>query len=369
MHLFKISSEYTSIFFSLLFLISMAGCGKKREQSKAVFTEITESVYASARIKAENQYSLYPTMNGTLKSVFVEAGDTVAAGKELFKLDDLTSGLTAENARLALQLSEENGRKGSDKIRELEINLNLAQEKYRLDADLLKRQKNLWAQGVGSKADLDQKTLAFDNSKSNLESAKSRLQQIKTQLRNDVEKARINYRISQKQNRDYLVRSIREGRVFDVLKKEGEIVSPQTPLAVMGDIGSYLIEMEVDQTDITRIRNGQRVALTMDSYKGQVFEASVSKIYPIMDERSRTFKVEALFKENPPSLYPNLTAEANIIIVEKPKALTIPRNYLVDGKYVLVGKDEKKEIRIGLKDYRKVEILSGIDTSTVIYKP
>lgn len=355
--------------FLILSVILVTGCGKKREKTKPRLTDISESVYASARIKAQDQYTIFPSMNGTLKEVMVEAGDTVAENQDLFSLDDLASKLNSENARLALQLAEENAQKGSGKRKELEIALNLAKEKYKLDSDLLKRQRNLWSQGVGSKAELDQKELAAENSKSNLESARSRLEQINTQLANDLQKARNNFQISQKQKGDFVIRSVHKGRVFDVLKKTGEVVSPQTPLAVIGDAGSFVIEMEVDQTDITRIQHGQLVTLTMDSYRNQVFEATVTKIYPIMDERSRTFKVEALFKKTPPALYPNLTAEANIIILQKVKSLTIPRNYLVDGKFVLVGKDDKKEVTTGLKDYQKVEILSGIDSSTVLFKP
>jgi hypothetical protein len=44
----------------------------------------------------------------------------------------------------------------------------------------------------------------------------------------------------------------------------------------------------------------------------------------------------------PVKLYPNLTAEANIIIQTKENTITIPRSYLVDNDYVIVNNDEKK---------------------------
>ena len=345
------------------------GCGKKTELTKAKMGVITESVYASARIKAENQYVIFPSLNGSLSKVYVKAGDTIVSGQLLFEIDNETSSLNSENARLALELSEENAKKGSEKIKELEINLKLAKEKYELDLDLLKRQKNLWAQGVGSQTELDQKTMALDNSKSNLESAGSKLNQVKIQLDNELKKARNNYRISNKQRKDFLIRSVRQGRVFDVYKKEGEIVSPQIPLALIGDADQFIIEMEVDQTDINRVKIGQKIAISMDSYKGQIFEALVSKIYPIMEERSRTFKVEALFVKKPVSLFPNLTAEANIIILEKENAITIPRGYLIENKYVKLEDNTMKEVKTGLSDYQKVEIVSGLDTNTAIFKP
>jgi len=88
-----------------------------------------------------------------------------------------------------------------------------------------------------------------------------------------------------------------------------------------------------------------------------------------VNERSRTFKIEAHFVRPPEKLYPNLTAEANIIIQIKKNAITIPKAYLIQGKYVLVNKDEKREVKTGLSDYQKVEILSGLTAEETIYKP
>jgi len=353
----------------LFSILIFSACGKKAEQTKAKVSNLTESVYASGRIKALDQYSIFPNVSGIIKKVYVEAGDSVGANQVLVEMDDLTSELSTENAKLALELSQENAKKGSEKLKELEIGLKLSADKLELDADLYKKQKSLWAQGVGSESELDQRKLALDNSKSNVQTAKSKLQQLKTVLQNELERSRNNFKISRKQKNDFVIKSLFKGRVFDVLKKEGELASTQTPLAILGKGDQFLIELEVDQTDIVRIKPGQKVYLGMDSYKGKVFEAKISKIYPIMDEQSRTFKVEAKFIALPPSLFPNLTAEANIIILEKKNALTIPLSYLVEGKYVMLGKEEKREVKPGLRDYQKVEILSGIDSTTVLYKP
>ena len=88
-----------------------------------------------------------------------------------------------------------------------------------------------------------------------------------------------------------------------------------------------------------------------------------------MDLRSRTFKIEAHFTKSPPKLYPNLTAEANIIIREKKNTLTIPKSYLVNDSYVLVGKNEKRKVSVGISDYYQVEITAGLSKDDLIYKP
>ena len=56
-------------------------------------------------------------------------------------------------------------------------------------------------------------------------------------------------------------------------------------------------------------------------------------------------------------------------IRRKEDALTIPAAYVVEGKYVLTGPDERTPVTIGVKDMEKVEVLEGIDASTQLYKP
>ncbi|MEO6285353.1 MAG: efflux RND transporter periplasmic adaptor subunit, partial [Dyadobacter sp.] len=147
------------------------------------------------------------------------------------------------------------------------------------------------------------------------------------------------------------------------------MVNTLNPVALVGDANDFLLELQIDEYDITRIKVGQKMLLTMDSYKGQIFQAVVSKVIPVMNERSKSFTVEAGFIKPPAVLYPNLTCEANIVIREKEKALTIPRNYLMPGDYVLLENNKKRKIVIGLKDYQKVEIISGLQGSDVIIMP
>ncbi|MGE5519183.1 MAG: efflux RND transporter periplasmic adaptor subunit, partial [Candidatus Dadabacteria bacterium] len=140
-------------------------------------------------------------------------------------------------------------------------------------------------------------------------------------------------------------------------------------IAIIGASNQYLLELEVDEYDIVKIQLGQKVLVNMDAYKGQSFEASISKVNPIMNERSRSFTVEAIFTNPPPELYPNLTAEANILIQSKKNAITIPRAYLVQDSFVLLQNNEKRKVVTGLKDYQKVEIIKGLSRDDVIVKP
>jgi HlyD family secretion protein len=354
---------------SFSILASLISCKDKKESTQVTSSDITESVYASGKIKAIDQYYVYSTVNGVLQNIIVNVGDKISKGQTLLEIDNVTSELNTESARIALDLSAENNRKGSDKLEEIELNVNMALEKLQLDSSLYFRQKKLWNQNIGTKVDFEQKQLAYNNSIVNYQTAQKRLSLLKTQLQNDFKRANVNYNINQKLFSDYSIKSAIDGKVYDILKDRGELVTPQTPLAVIGKADTFLLELAVDENDIIKINIGQKALVTMDSYKNEVFEAIVDKIYPIMNERSRTFIVEAHFVNSPNKLFPNLSAEANIIIQTKKNIITIPNNYIVDGKYVLVNSTEKREVKIGLKDYQKTEILEGLIENETIYKP
>ena len=111
------------------------------------------------------------------------------------------------------------------------------------------------------------------------------------------------------------------------------------------------------------------VLVSLDSYKGNVFEAKVTKINPLMNERSKTFLVEAEFVNKPEILYPNITFEGNVVLRNKNNALLIPRNYLINDSLVVNSNGENIKVKIGLKDYKNVEIIQGLNKDDELVMP
>ena len=342
---------------------------KDSEKIQPTIGNITESVYASGVIKAENQYTVFSTVSGVLQHTNVSVGQSITNDQSLFQIDSDKATLTTENARLAYQLSQENSRYIQDKISDMETKVQAAKDKLALDQSVYNRNKNIKQYNVISEVEYEKVELAYKNSKSNYDSALKQLSQLKAQLQNDQSRNNNNLKISEKSQGDYTIKSASSGTVFDILVKDGTLVTPQTPLAIIGKKNAYLLELDVDENDMVRLNLGQKVVVTLDSYKGKVYDAVVDKIYPIMNERSRTFKIEAHFIIAPPKLYPNLTAEANIIIQTKKEVITIPKSYLVQDTFVLVNKDEKRKVKIGLSDYQNVEILEGLKSTESVYRP
>ena len=351
------------ICFTALFL----SCNKKEETTHVMIQNITESVYASGKIKSKDQYDVFAQVGGVIQQVHVDDGDMVQKGDSLVTLINETTKLNTDNASIAASFQSVDANR--DKLNEALVNINLGKEKVENDSLLLIRQRNLWTNDIGSHNDLKQRELAVKNSISAYETAKLRYSQLKKQLQFSELQSQKVLQISSRTAGDYVVRSNQDGRVYNISKKPGEVINSQQPFAVIGNADNFILELQVDEYDISKICLGQKTIVSMDSYKGQVFEGTVTKIDPIMNDRTRSITIEAMFTKQPPQLLPNLTAEANILISQKEKALTIPRNYLVDETYVLLENGEKRKITTGLKDYQRVEVMDGLSASDIIKKP
>ena len=340
----------------MLFL--MVGCGSKTETIRPKTQNISSSVYASGTIKSKSQYQAVPLVAGIIQEIFVDDGDLVKKGQLLFKIDNKAQLINEENA--ALSASYYDLGSNQDKLEDARNSIQLAREKLKTDSLLYVRQLNLFNQNVISKVELEQKELAYQSSQNALSNALIRYNDLKRQINFSAKQAKNNLALSSKSASDFEIRSDIDGRVYSVLIEKGDLVGPQVPLAVLGSADNFILEMQVDEYDIAKVNLNQRVLITMDSYKGQVFEAKVTKINPLMNERSKTFIVEATFTKAPQRVFPNTSFEANIVLESKKKVLTIPRTYLLKGDSVLLENGKKVKVTVGLRDFELVEILSGI---------
>ncbi len=348
-------------------MIILIGCGKKQEKQYPLREDITQSVYASGTIKSKSQYEVYSKVSGIIESILVKEGDVVAKGQTIIQLANTAQSLNYENAKQNALFNSTQSNK--EKIEQAKTELELAKSKMDNEASLLTRQEKLWEQEIGTKNELDQRALSFKNASTLYKAAKLKLDDIEKQINFQNSQTNRTAAISAVNMNDFIIKSQVNGKVYTINKQVGELANTQSPIAIIGDANDFYVELQIDEFDINSMSKGLKVFVSMDSHKGEVYEAVIEKIYPIMNERTRTFKADAIFVKRPDNIYPNLSAEANIIIQVKNKALTIPRAYLVEDKYVLLANKEKRKITIGLKDYDKVEVIYGITEKDELVKP
>ncbi|WP_149277016.1 efflux RND transporter periplasmic adaptor subunit [Pareuzebyella sediminis] len=359
-------SKIIGVFFGSAFIFS--GCGTNRERVFPEKTSLTESVYSSVTVQPDSMYQAYATVAGIIDKNLVVEGDTVSRGAPLVQLVNTTPKLDTQNAGLALQLAQEKYDGTSAILKGIKDEIAAAELKFQNDSISYFRQQRLWSQGIGSKAEYDNLKLAYELSSNDLSLLEQRYESTKNELESYVKQARNKYKAAQVTTGDFTVTSKIRGKVYAVLKNQGEIVTTMEPLAIIGSSNDFVIEMLVDEVDIVKIAIGQKTLITLDAYKNEVFNAKVSKIYPRKDERLQTFKVEALFDNPPNTLYPGLAGEGNIIIDMREDVLTIPKAFLVNGNEVETAQG-RIQLQLGLENLERVEVIDGIDSNTEILMP
>lgn len=351
-----------------IIFLSLLACNHNNNRTYAVRKSITESVYASVTIQPDSLYQAFAIISGILEKNLAEEGQEVKKGEPIIQITNNSPKLNTENARLALKLARENYEGRANVLGGIKDEIEAAQLKLKNDSINFSRQERLWEQKIGSQSQYDTRKLAYQLSSNQLNLLKNKYEQTENDLLTRLHQAENNYRNSLINTSDFTIESKIDGKVYALYKNEGEIVTPTQPLASLGKANRFIAEMLVDEVDIVKIQKAQKVLLNLDAYPEEIFTARVSKIYPKKDERNQTFKVEAEFDQPPAVLYPGLSGEANIIVAKKDNALVIPRQYLTEEGQVET-EDSLIKVAIGLKSMDSVEVLSGIDKNTPIYKP
>ncbi len=351
----------------LFFIVIFISCGSKSVKVKPVYEPISESVYASGIVKARNQYQVYATVSGTVDSVLVDEGDTVTAGQIIMILSSTVQKLTEENARLSVGVSDFEVNR--DKLNDAREAVQVASTKLRNDSAVYFRQKKLWEEQVGTLADLEQKEFIYKNAVAALKSAKTRYDELNRQLLFSAAQSRNNLKISGTVADDYVIRSRINGVVYQMNKQKGELVTPQAPLAEIGDADDFILEMQIDEYDILKISKGLKVLVAFDSYRNAVFEARITKVNPLMNQKNKSFTAEAEFVTKPEHLFPNTSLEANILVHKKERALLIPRSTLIDESKVVKSGGDTVTVKTGLMDFKMVEVLTGITINDELLIP
>ncbi len=352
----------------VLLLISCFSCGNKQDKINPIKRDLTESVYSSVTIQPDSLYQVYSIVAGILDKNLVEEGDLVKKDQPIIQIINSTPKLNTQNAKLSLELARENYNGRETLLSAIEDEIISATLQYKNDSINYFRQKNIWEQNIGSKVEYDTKKLKYQLSSNNLNLLESKYNRTKNELKTALKQAENNYQTSLIATKDFTIKSKINGKVYALNKNQGEIISTMDPIASIGSATDFVIEMLVDEVDIVKIAINQKVIISLDAYKEEIFTGRVSKIYPKKDERNQTFLVEALFDEAPITLYPGLSGEANIIIDNRKNVLTIPKEYVIDGNKVITD-DGELIIETGLQNMDLVEVLSGITEETPIYKP
>ncbi|HXD79632.1 MAG TPA: HlyD family efflux transporter periplasmic adaptor subunit [Puia sp.] len=346
----------------LLLIITVAGC-TQQEAIRPEHRNIVDAVFASGNIESKSQYHITAYADGYLAQSFVSEADSVRKGQLLFRISDDVQRTQVENAATNYRYALRNASVQSPRIQQLESQIAQARQKKATDSLNFLRYQRLLPSHAVARVDYDNARLAYDASSSNLTVLQKNLEDLRTDLAQNTDNTRSQYRIQQENSAYYQLTSEAPGRILNVYKKNGDLIRKGDIVAELGT-GRLLAKLEIAEEDIRRIAPGQRVLVSLNTEKDRIYRATVTKIYPAFDTGQQAFIAEADFDDTPPSLRDGTQLQANIVIGQKDRALVIPTACLLPGDSVILSPSgDHHAVTTGIRTLEWTEILGGIDSS------
>jgi len=158
-----------------------------------------------------------------------------------------------------------------------------------------------------------------------------------------------------------------------VLRRDGEvgeIVDPGQVLYRVGVPKPLQVVAEVNEDDIPRVNVGQSVLLRTDAFAGKQLDGKLREITPMGDPVAKTYRIRIALPDDTP-LKVGMSVEANVVTREKPGALLVPSDALQGSAVFVIAGDRvaKREVQVGIRGTRTVEILSGVREDERVASP
>jgi HlyD family secretion protein len=168
-----------------------------------------------------------------------------------------------------------------------------------------------------------------------------------------------------------------DGVIAQINGELNEYVTPSPPGILTPTIvdliepGCFYVTVPIDEVDAPKVKKGMPVRITLDAWRGRVFEGVVRRIGSYIidyEKQARTVDIELDFnnKKDLDDLLVGYSADADVILETNKDVLRIPSEALEDDTHVLLfnpvtSKLEKKPIKKGLNNWSYTEILEGLN--------
>jgi HlyD family secretion protein len=279
---------------------------------------------------------------GRVEAREVTEGEMVQAGQTVARLEkgDLAQEVALRRAEVSVAqavLAELEAGTRPEEIAQGEAALVLAQaeaERARLD---FTRQKDLRAQSVNTARDFELADTALKTAQARVREAQERLTLLKNgprkehleQARARVEQAKQALGLAETRLGYATLVSPLTGLVLSKNIEPGEYVAPGTPVITVGDLAHPWLRAYINETDLGRVKVGQAVTVTTDTYPDKKYEGTVTFIsaqaeFTPKNVQTKKERVKLVYRikvelPNPhQELKPGMPADAEIRLAPEP---------------------------------------------------
>lgn len=374
----------------------------KYESYKPELKDILRKAVATGSIKPRKEIMIKPQVSGVVEQLYVEAGQSVTKGQKIARIKLIPSEVNinsaksnVELARLQLKNAERELRNQKD-LSNRKLDVDQAKSSYELALREAERNKQLLDDGVISEQEYLQVKLDADLKKSTYEnikiSAGNTLNQAETMLdirRQELDAATNNLQLLREgatrnsKQVSNIINSTVNGMVLDVPVEEGSSVIERnnfnegTTVASIADMNNLIFEGKVDESDVGKLKETMPLIVTVGAIIDTSFDATLEFISPkgVEEEGTVKFEIKAALKSIPDGIFlrAGYSANADVILEKKDQVVAIQERdviYSNDSTFVEIQKAEqefeKELVELGVSDGVYVEVLNGIDTTTLI---
>jgi len=311
---------------------------------------------ASGYVTARRRATVSSKITGKVIEVNVEEGMMVREGQVLARLD-------ASSPRAALALAEAQAEAARRGLRENEVRLEQARLAERRVTQLL-------TDRIVSQSQVDQAKADADSIEAHIAALREQISVTERQIQ--VEQAELS---------NYVIRAPFGGVAVSKDAQPGEMVSPvsagggftRTGICTIVDMNSLEIEVDVNESYISRVKPGQEVVAVLDAYPDWMIPSRVITTVPTADRQKATVLVRIGFNELDPRILPDMAikvsflrdADESATPVAQSTTLTPRATIKTEGgnsfAFVVRGDGvERRAVRLGGADGDRVEVLAGL---------
>jgi RND family efflux transporter MFP subunit len=355
------------LFFVMVLLalgFGLGGCSKGRDEAKAVekagnrppiaveaaqvqSKDLIEGIDVVGALTPKFEAKLRSEYAGIVTDVYVNEWVRVRKGTPLAKLDSREIEAIVQKAQAAVEVGKAN-------VLQAEVAGN------RADRELDRAQK-LKESGLITQQNLDDARTEKSAASARIAAAKAQLLAAEKDLKQ-----------AQARLAKAIIYSPLDGVISARNVNVGDLVGEPGATKVMFQIiDNRLLEltMTIPSTEMGRLRLGQVLTFTTDTFAGRTFSGRIKYINPAVSEADRSVKVIAEVPNSPEVLKGGLFIKGQIITGQRQDVLQIPRSALLSwdvgakkGEIFLVVQDkaQRKAVQTGSLSSDWVEVVSGL---------
>ncbi len=291
------------------------------------------TVSASGAVNPVTQVSVGTQVSGQIRDLFVDFNSEVKAGQLIAQIDPETfeyrvrsSQADVDAALAAVLTAQATAAASRAQVSRVQVDLDEAQR------DLDRKQSLVEKQFV-AQSEADRARALVNTSVAALKAAQAQLAvteaQIKTATANVAQReaalaqARIDLartRITSPVNGIVIKRAIEKGQTV-----AASLQSPEL-FVIAQNLSDMQVDASVDESDVGRIRTGQRATFTVDAFPGQTFEGSVRQVRKAAQTIANVVTYVAVvgFSNTGGRLLPGMTANVRVVTDLRDSVLKVP---------------------------------------------